>query len=197
MLSGIDILTLACQEDKISLVGSKYDLLSLQKYGEIFLSKVRKYRMKNNLKLTKQGLDTLKAELEELRDVKRPKLVDRLSYARSQGDLSENADYQSAKEELEFLDGRIDELEEVVKNASVVSGNEKSSGIGVGTKVTVKVNGVKTVFDIVGEWEADPVNKKIAHDSPLGVALVGKKVGEKVEVAAPAGNIQYEILAVE
>lgn len=155
--------------------------------------------MKNNVKLTKQGLLTLRNELEELRDVKRPKLVERLANARSQGDLSENSDYQSAKEELEFLDGRIDELEEVVKNASVVSGSTKTgeSGIGVGTKVTVKVNGVKTVFDIVGEWEADPVNKKIAHDSPLGLALAGKKVGEKVEVAAPAGNIQYEILAVE
>jgi transcription elongation factor GreA len=155
--------------------------------------------MKSNIKLTKQGLETLRVELEGLRDVKRPKLVERLSYARSQGDLSENSDYQSAKEELEFLDGRIDELEEVVKTASVVSGNGKTDGggIGVGTKVTVKVNGVKTVFDIVGEWEADPINKKISHDSPLGIALTGKKVGEKVEVEAPAGNIQYEILAVE
>ena len=155
--------------------------------------------MKNNLKLTKQGLDTLRAELGELRDVKRPKLVDRLANARSQGDLSENSDYQSAKEELEFLDGRIDELEVVVKTAYVVSDGVKdgNGGIGVGTKVTVKVNGEKTVFDIVGEWEADPVNKKISHESPLGLALVGKKVGEKVEVEAPAGNIQYEILAVE
>jgi len=152
--------------------------------------------MKNDLKLTKQGLEALSAELGELRDVKRPKLVDRLANARSQGDLSENSDYQSAKEELEFLDGRIDELEEVVKTASVVSDNGKG-GIGVGTKVTVKVNGVKTVFDIVGEWEADPANKKIAHDSPLGVALVGKKVGEKIDVEAPAGKLQYEILAVE
>jgi transcription elongation factor GreA len=155
--------------------------------------------MKNNIKLTKQGLDTLRIEFEELRGVKRPKLVERLAYARSQGDLSENSDYQSAKEELEFLDGRIDELEEVVKNAFVVSGNGKAEngGVGVGTKVTVKVNGKETIFDIVGEWEADPVNKKIAHDSPLGLALVGKKVGDKVEVTAPAGNIQYEILAVE
>lgn len=155
--------------------------------------------MKNSLKLTQQGRDTLRAELEKLRDVKRPKLVDRLSYARSQGDLSENADYQSAKEELEFLDGRIDELEEVVKTATVVSGNGKAEngGIGVGTKVTVKVNGTKAVFDIVGEWEADPINKKVSHDSPLGAALVGKKVGEKVEVEAPAGKLQYEILAVE
>ena len=155
--------------------------------------------MKNNLKLTKQGLDALKAELGELRDIKRPRLVERLANARSQGDLSENSDYQSAKEELEFLDGRIDELEEVVKTASVVSSGAKAggNGIGVGTKVTVKVNGAKTVFNIVGEWEADPVNKKISHESPLGMALVGKKVGEKVEVEAPAGSIQYEILAIE
>jgi len=155
--------------------------------------------MKNDVKLTKQGLDALRVELEGLRDVKRPKIVERLANARSQGDLSENSDYQSAKEELEFLDGRIDELEEVVKTASVVSGTGKSEngGIGVGTKVTVKVNGVKTVFDIVGEWEADPINKKISHDSPLGLALNGKKVGEKVEVEAPAGSVQYEILAIE
>lgn len=155
--------------------------------------------MKNDVKLTKKGLDTLRAELEELRGVKRPKLVERLAYARSQGDLSENADYQSAKEELEFLDGRIDELEEVVKTASVVSGSGKTGngGVDVGAKVTVKVNGTKTVFDIVGEWEADPVNKKISHDSPLGMALSGKSVGDKVEVEAPAGSIQYEILAIE
>ena len=76
--------------------------------------------MKNDIKLTKEGLEALKVELVELRDVKRPKLVDRLSNARSQGDLSENSDYQSAKEELEFLDGRIEELEEVIKVAPVI-----------------------------------------------------------------------------
>jgi len=152
--------------------------------------------MNNKIQVTKQGLDTLRHELEELRDAKRPKLVERLAYARSQGDLSENADYQSAKEELEFLDGRIDELEEVVKTASVVS-TGGNGGIGVGTKVTVKVDDTKIVFDIVGEWEADPINKKISHDSPLGTALAGKKVGDRIEVEAPAGKIQYEILAVE
>jgi transcription elongation factor GreA len=152
--------------------------------------------MRDKVKLTKDGLATLKSELSELRDVKRPKLVERLSNARSQGDLSENSDYQSAREELEFLDGRIDELEEVIKTATVVA-EVKGGGIGVGTKVTVKVNGKKTIFDIVGEWEADPVNKKIAHDSPLGAALVGKKVGDKVEVEAPAGKVNYEILEVE
>jgi transcription elongation factor GreA len=153
--------------------------------------------MKNKIKLTKQGLETLVGELKELRDTQRPKLVERLANARSQGDLSENSDYQSAREELEFLDGRIDELEEVVKTASVVSSSKNGSGIGVGAAVTVKVNGTKTIFNIVGEWEADPVNKKISHESPLGRALVGKSVGDKVEVEAPAGKLQYEILAIE
>ena len=151
------------------------------------------------VKVTKQGLETLKKEHDELLNTKRPKLVERLSYARSQGDLSENSDYQSAREELEFLDGRIEELEEVIKNSKVVgnSGKGGNGGIEVGTKVTVKVNGKENTFDIVGEWEADPINKKIAHDSPLGLALVGKKVGDKAEVEAPAGKVTYEILAVE
>jgi transcription elongation factor GreA len=151
------------------------------------------------VKLTKDGLEALRHELEELRDVKRPRLVDRLSNARSQGDLSENSDYQSAREELEFLDGRIDELTEVLNGASVVTGSGKNgvSGIGVGTKVTVKVGGKQIVFNIVGEWEADPVNRKISHESPLGKALSGKKVGDKAEVEAPAGRIMYEILAIE
>lgn len=152
--------------------------------------------MKNDIKLTKEGLEALKTELADLRDVKRPKLVDRLSNARSQGDLSENSDYQSAKEELEFLDGRIDELEEVIKGASVVPVS-KAGGVGVGTKVTVKVGGSEVVFNVVGEWEADPMQKKISHESPLGKALIGKKVGDKVDVEAPAGKVAYEILAIE
>ena len=152
--------------------------------------------MKNDVKLTQEGLETLKAELVELRDIKRPKLVDRLANARSQGDLSENSDYQSAKEELEFLDGRIEELEEVIKTA-VVAPAVKTGDVGVGTKVTVKVGGSKVIFNIVGDWEADPVNKKISHESPLGKALVGKKAGDQIEVEAPAGKIQYEILAIE
>lgn len=154
--------------------------------------------MSTNIQLTKQGYKGLAAELTELRDVKRPKLVDRLANARSQGDLSENSDYQSAREELEFLDGRIEELELVLRNAAIISANSNGkSGVAVGTKVTVKVKGRETIFDIVGEWEADPVNKKISHDSPLGTALLGKNPGDKVDVEAPAGKITYEILAVE
>ena len=149
------------------------------------------------VQLTRNGFVALKIELENLKNIKRPKLVERLSNARQEGDLSENSDYQSAREELEFLDGRISELEEIVKTAQVTSKNGASGGVGVGTKVTVKVNGSANVFDIVGEWEADPVNKKISHESPLGKALVGKKIGEKVEVEAPVGKLTYEILAIE
>jgi transcription elongation factor GreA len=147
--------------------------------------------------MTKEGLNTLKSELDELVNVKRPRLVERLSNARQQGDLNENSDYANAKEELEFLDGRIQELEQVLKNALVVSSNGKSQGVALGTTVTVKVNGDKHIYEIVGEWEADPASKKISHESPLGQALVGKRVGEKVDVDAPAGKLTYQILAIE
>jgi transcription elongation factor GreA len=147
--------------------------------------------------LTKEGLEALKKELGELIETKRPKIVERLSFARSQGDLAENSDYQNAKDELEFLDGRITELQNVIKNAVVVSGNGKKGEVTLGTQVTLKVNGKEHVFDIVGEWEGDPTKKKISHTSPLGVALVGKKVGDKVKVEAPAGVVSYEILAIK
>jgi len=152
--------------------------------------------MKTDIKLTKSGLEALKKELSELLENKRPKLVARLANAREQGDLAENSDYQSAKEELEFLDGRIDELTDVVKTAVVTNGDKKD-GIGVGTKITVRVNEKEIIFDMVGEWEADPINKKISDNSPLGLALVGKKVGDIAEVEAPAGKVIYQILAIE
>jgi len=149
------------------------------------------------IQITKQGLVSLKNELEGLVETKRPKLVERLSHARSQGDLSENSDYQNAKEELEFLDGRISELEHILKTAQVVGKKRKKDEITIGAKVTLKANGQKHEYHVVGEWEADPANKKISHESPLGQALVGKKVGEKVKVEAPAGKIVYEILSID
>lgn len=148
------------------------------------------------IQLTQKGLNDLQAELEDLKNVKRPKIVARLANARSQGDLSENSDYQNARDELEFLDGRIDELEHVVKHAQVSTGGN-GIGVSVGNSVKVKVNGTETVFEIVGEWEADPMQKKISHESPLGQALSGRVVGDRVEVEAPAGKLTYEILSVD
>lgn len=153
--------------------------------------------MGKQIQITKQGLEALKHELDQLVNVRRPRLVERLAHARNEGDLRENSDYQSAKEELEFLDGRISELEEVLKDAVVAETNGKSNSVAIGTKVTLKYNGSQHVFEIVGDWEADPVKKKISHKSPLGQALCGKKKGDKVKVEAPAGSLTYEILEIE
>lgn len=156
--------------------------------------------MVKQTQVTREGFENLKKELAELTNVKRPKIVERLTYALGQGDLSENSDYSNAKEELEFLDGRIEELREVIENAKVINSSgkgTKSGQVDMGAKVTVGVNGDKHVYEIVGEWEADPVNRRISPESPLGQALVGKKVGDSVEVEAPAGKISYKILAIE
>lgn len=159
-----------------------------------------KKMMKNNItQLTKEAFESLSKELRELNDVKRPALVARLSRAMAEGDLAENADYQNAKEELEFLDGRISELEDVVNNANVMDdkGGANNGAVGIGTKVSVKAGNKKQVFTLVGEWEADPVNQKISHSSPLGQMLMGKRKGDKVTVEAPAGKVIYEILEID
>jgi len=152
--------------------------------------------MKKQIQVTSEALKTLKAELGELVEERRPKLVERLERARNEGDLSENSDYTNAKDELEFLDGRIDELRHVVEHAVVIQKRTKDGRIGVGTQVTIKTRGKEHLYEIVGDWEADPVNKKISHESPLGQKLVGCQVGDKVDVEAPAGKITYKIVAV-
>lgn len=146
--------------------------------------------------LTKEGLAQLQAEHDELVKVKRPDAVRRLSDARDLGDLSENSEYAAAKQDLAFIDGRITELEEILHGAKVITSHGKKQ-VDVGCRVTLHANGKKDVFHLVGEWEADPKQKKISHESPLGRALMGKKVGEKVEVEAPAGKLTYKILEIE
>lgn len=153
---------------------------------------------KKTVKLTQAGIDELRKELQDLVNTKRPLLVERLEHARSQGDLTENSDYSSAKDELEFMDGRIAELEDVLKRVELIeNGGKKADIVDVGTRVTLEFNGGKHVYNIVGEWEADPMNKKISPKSPLGSALMGKKKGDEVEVEAPAGKIVYKILSID
>lgn len=151
--------------------------------------------------LTEEGLQDLKKEQEELINKKRPRVVQRLTEARNQGDLSENAEYVAAREELAFIDGRIDELEDLLKSVSIIKDSSGPSGahstVKLGSEVTVSINGKKEVYRVVGEWEADPVEKKISHESPLGKALIGKKIGENVEVEAPAGKITYTVVSVQ
>lgn len=148
--------------------------------------------------LTKEGLEELKKEYTQLAKVKRPDVLARVSQARSMGDLSENAEYVAAREELSFIDGRIDELEELIKQAVPIQESHTKGNhvVKLGSTVTVHIKGKKEVFTVVGEWEADPKDKKISHESPLGKALIGKKIGEKVEVEAPAGKLSYTIVSV-
>jgi transcription elongation factor GreA len=148
--------------------------------------------------LTKEGLEELKKEFAELTKNKRPDVLARVSQARSMGDLSENAEYVAAREELSFIDGRIDELEELIKQAVLIQETHAKGNhvVKLGSTVTVNIKGKKESFTVVGEWEADPDEKKISHESPLGKALIGKKVGEKVEVEAPAGKVVYTIASV-
>jgi transcription elongation factor GreA len=150
----------------------------------------------HNQLLTKEGLEELKREHKELVNIKRPAAVVRLSDAREAGDLSENSEYVSAKQDLSFMDTRISELEEIIRSAKIIRVNSNGK-VDIGSKVTVHIDGRKDVFRLVGEWEADPKNRKISHESPLGKALLGKMVGDEIEVEAPAGKIKYKILEIE
>lgn len=147
--------------------------------------------------VTQQGLEELRGELSDLKKAKRPQVLERVSAARAMGDLSENSEYTAAREELSLMDGRIEELEDMLKRTEIINEEEAQKThtlVQLGSSVTVQINGKKEQFDLVGEWEADPHEKKISHESPLGKALLGKTVGEKVEVEAPAGKILYHIV---
>lgn len=147
----------------------------------------------DKIQFTAEGLSEIKAELDELRNQKLTAAIERVARARDFGDLSENAEYHAAKEELAFIEGRIEELDGIITRAEVVGAKSKKSSIDIGCKVTVSVKGKEHTYSIVGEWEADPLQKKISHTSPLGIALLGKKNGDAVEFEAPAGKVIYKI----
>jgi len=149
--------------------------------------------------VTPEGLKKLKAELDELVNVRRIAMAQRLSAAIKQGDLSENADYITAKEEQGFLEGRIRELEFAVRNAVVIEEAIVTDGRAtLGSHVTVVEEGYddQETYHIVGPLEADPAKGKISHESPLGEALMGRKVGDKVKVQAPVGEIEFRIVEI-
>lgn len=154
---------------------------------------------KKKIFVTKQGLEELKKELQDLEKVNRPQVLERVSQARAMGDLSENSEYTAAREELSLIDSRIEELQEMLKKVEIIDESKTSkkvSEVQLGSTVTVKINGKKEVFELVGEWEADPAEKKISHESPLGKALIGKNLNDKIEVEAPAGKILYHIVEI-
>ena len=146
--------------------------------------------------LTPEGLAKLKEELEDLKTNKRKEIMERIKNAKEYGDLSENAEYHDAKEVQSFIQGLIAELEYIIKTALV---QEKGGGdkVGLGSQVKVEKEGQSLEFIVVGSTEADPINRRISVDSPLGQAFINRKVGEVFEVQLPAGVAIYKILEIK
>lgn len=152
---------------------------------------------KKEIFLTPEGAEKIRKELDELRGPRREELSKRLRHAVQQGDLTENADYIVAKEEQAFLEGRIQELETILKEATVVDNDGSSDEIGIGNTVVVaESDRPPETFHIVGLKEADPRNGKISHESPIGRALMGKRLGEQVAVETPGGTVRFTILEI-
>lgn len=146
--------------------------------------------------MSAEHLEELRAELKHKVEVERPALAQRLKTARELGDLSENADYIMAKETQGFLEGRIQELEEQIRGATIIDTPTSNHNVQLGSRVTVLEEGESDpeVYLIVGKVEANPREGKISDESPLGMALVGKEKGESVRVAAPGGEMVFKVI---
>jgi len=149
--------------------------------------------------LTAEGVDNLRQELDHLVNVKRPALADRLHKAIQQGDLSENADYITAKEEQGFLEGRIQQIEAMLRNAVIIQEDNPTDVVALGSRVTVVEEGTEEpeIFQIVGPAEANPINGRVSYESPLGRVLMERRVGDTVTVEAPRGEIVFQITAIQ
>lgn len=153
--------------------------------------------MKDNY-ISTEGLKKIKEELAELKNSKRPLVVEKIARSREQGDLSENAEYHEAREEQSFIEGKIKELEFLIKNSIIIKSDQKSDIVGLGSTVHATCdNGLKIKYTIVGHAEADPSSGKISNESPLGKAFIGKAVGHEFELAIPAGKIKCKIDKIE
>jgi len=149
--------------------------------------------------LSKEKIEELKKHLQELKTTRRFEVADKLKRAKEHGDLSENFEYAQAKDDQERLEREIFDLENLIKNAKIITKSRNKNIVSVGMTVTLKQDG-KTIssYTIVGSQESDPVNKKISNVSPIGKALIGKKMGDEVKVKTPKGTeIEFEILKIE
>jgi len=147
---------------------------------------------------TKEGLEKIKNELEALKKVKRKEISERIEEALKLGDLSENAEYHEAKDEQGMNEARIRELEEVIKNAVIISSDKgQKRCVEVGCTIRVKYDGQEKEFTIVGPSEANPSRGLISNESPAGEAFLGKKIGDKVNIDVPVGKIEYKILDIK
>lgn len=147
--------------------------------------------MKKQYHLTQDGKVELETELSELKN-RRTEIAEKIANARDYGDLSENAEYDAAREEQAQLESRVAELEEILQNADIIKPAKSNGTIQVGSTVDLK-NGKKVTYQIVGPVEADPLEGKISNESPIGAALMGKKVGDKVTIETPKGSVSYTV----
>lgn len=150
--------------------------------------------MKKTYQITSEGKKELEVELEHLKG-RRGEIAQKIAEARDYGDLSENAEYDAAREDQGIVETRIAEIEDILQNAEIISGAKKGV-VGLGSVVELK-KGTKIVkYTVVGPVEADPLEGKISNESPIGEALMGKKIGDTVSITTPKGEIQYEVVAV-
>lgn len=151
--------------------------------------------VKKTFRLTKDGVAELEAELASLQE-QRAEIADAIRTAREFGDLSENTEYQAARASQERNDARISEIEHILQNVELIKAPRGGVKVQLGSKVTLKGNGSKKEFQVVGTVEADPLNGKISDESPIGQALLDKKVGDKVEIKTPAETATYTVAAI-
>jgi len=146
--------------------------------------------------ISKESYEKFKAELKDLKSNKIITIAKRIDEARQMGDLSENAEYHSARDEMAWAQTRVKELEHILSSAELFSKKDSSETIEVGSTFNVKINGKEKEYMVVGPHEADPANGKISNESPMGQAFLGKKKGDKVTVQAPAGELEYKITSI-
>lgn len=146
--------------------------------------------------LSRERYDELSAELTNLKKNLIPAIATRIDEARQMGDLSENAEYHAARDEMAWARTREKELNAILENAEIITDQQGSSTVDIGSTITVEVNGTERTYTIVGAQEVDPAAGKISNESPLGQAFIGKRVGEKAEVRVPAGLQVYRIIAI-
>jgi transcription elongation factor GreA len=154
--------------------------------------------MPETMYLTQEGMVRLQEELEQLRGPRRREIAQRLRSAIQMGDLSENADYHKAKEDQAFLEGRVLELEHLIRNAVIIEKNPATGAVTLGHRVTIQEgDSPPEEYHLVGAKEADPRNGKISNESPMGRALADRRVGDVVEVEAPSGKLKFKILRID
>src|SRR5574337_180100 len=149
--------------------------------------------------LTREGLKKLEEELEHLRTIRRAQVAERLHDAQEDGELIENAEYEDAKNEQAFVEGRILALESMLSNAVIIQDGGPEGVVSLGSKVTIRESGGgrPEIYQLVGAAEANPKQGRISNESPLGKALLGRRIGDEVKVNAPAGTLSFRVVAME